>query len=119
MESNGCIKMQAGLVRWLIIPAFFLFIGCIAKSDKMATTGTVKGILVNSSGQPIADAVVMVAGGTGSFTDMAAITDENGAFYLSNITLPGSYSLQVQTGGASVQKNVQLTSSADTIRLTY
>ena len=67
----------------------------------------------------MADAVVMVAGGTGSFTDMAAITNDSGEFQLSNITLPGSYSLQIQSGGKLVQKQVRLSSPADTIRLIY
>lgn len=105
--------------KWLILPALFLFTGCVEKKDKMATTGTVKGVLLNQAGQPVRDAVVMVAGGTGSFTDMAAITNDNGEFYLPNLTLPGSYSLQIQSGGQLVQKSVQVSAPADTIRLIY
>ncbi len=103
----------------LFIPALFLCVGCIEKQNKMATTGTVKGVLLDQSGQPVPNAVIMVAGGTGSFTDMASITNDSGEFYLSNLSLPGSYSLQIQSGGDSVHKQVQLSAPSDTIRLVY
>lgn len=82
-------------------------------------TGTVKGIVVDSAGQPVQGAVVIVAGGTGQFNDMAAVTNDSGEFQLPNLTLPGRYSLQIQSEGAIAQKEIQVGPQAETIRIVY
>lgn len=91
---------------------------CKQKSKSMETRTSVKGILRTASGQPMKDAIVMIAQGSHSFNDIAAVTNDSGEFYLSNIVVPGDYTLQINTDSGSVQKRVSLQSD-QAISLTY
>ena len=79
---------------------------------------SVKGVLHNSSGQPLSDAIVMIAAGPNSHQDIASVTNDSGEFYLSNIIVPGHYTLQIQSGSGSVQKEVDV-NAGEVIQLTY
>ena len=49
----------------------------------METKGSVKGILKDKHGMPVADAAVMITGGTHEFTDIASISNGQGEFFVS------------------------------------
>ena len=104
----------------VLLALFFilLFAHCKQKSSNMETRTSVKGILLNASGKPMKDAIVMIAQGSHSFNDIAAVTNDSGEFYLSNIVVPGNYTLQINTDSGSVQKQVSLQSD-EAIHLTY
>lgn len=77
----------------------------------MPARSSVKGILSDASGRPVKDAVVMITAGTSEFNDMASVTNDSGEFYLSNVVLPGTYTLQIQGPGGPVTKEVRLQDS--------
>ncbi|GAA2587630.1 carboxypeptidase-like regulatory domain-containing protein [Actinomadura fulvescens] len=56
----------------------------------------IKGVVRDRAGRPVPEARVFFTAGPGSFPDMAAVTDEHGAFIL---TAPssGDYTVQSQT----------------------
>lgn len=56
----------------------------------------VRGVVVSESGAPVADAMVVASGGTGSFS--RARTDANGAFELTSLS-PGRYNFEAQKAG--------------------
>ena len=67
----------------------------------------VNGILKDSNGNAIPNAAIMVVDGPGSFNEMAAITNEDGAFSLVNLT-QGTYSLRIQATDKAITKNVDI-----------
>jgi hypothetical protein len=83
------------------------------------STQTVKGILSDQSGRPVSDAIVMIVDGSSDFNDIASVSNEKGEFYISNVAVPGRYVLQIQNGGNQMKKEVQLTSSDSTVRITF
>ncbi len=54
----------------------------------------IQGIVVNSFGQPVKDAVVYIVDGPTPFPDIAAVTSEDGSFHLSGLS-KGAYQLQI------------------------
>ena len=80
----------------------------------METRGSVKGILKDKHGMPVADAAVMITGGTHEFTDIASISNGQGEFFVSGIVIPGTYTLQIQLTDSSITKSIQV-QSADTV----
>lgn len=84
----------------------------------METRTSVKGILQDSTGRPVAHAVVMITGGSHEFNDLASVTNDSGEFYLSNVVVPGSYMLQIEGNSQSKTKEVTLSDSTP-IRLTF
>ena len=80
----------------------------------METKGSVKGILKDKHGMPVADAAVMITGGTHEFTDIASISNGQGEFFVSGIVIPGTYTLQIQLTDTSITKSIQV-QSADTV----
>ena len=78
------------------------------KNYTMSTIKSVKGIVYNRQGKPLGDAVVMITDGSHPFQDMASISNEKGEFYLDNLTLPGSYTIQINRQGGPVSKTINL-----------
>lgn len=84
----------------------------------METRTSVKGVLYDTAGRPIKDAIVMIAQGPGSHHDIASVTNDSGEFFLSGVEVPGHYILQINNGGESVRKDVSITGD-DVLRLQY
>lgn len=82
----------------------------------METRTSVRGILQNASGQSVKDAIVMITAGSHEFNDIAAVTNDSGEFSLSNIVVPGTYTLQIQGPNGSTTKQVSV-SGGDTLRI--
>ena len=104
---------------WLLF--FFLFCllqACQQKTTKMETRLSVKGYLQDASGKPIPGAVVMITDGTFEFNDMASVTNDSGEFNLSNIVVPGNYTLQIEANNQSKTKKVNL-SGSDAITIQF
>lgn len=80
----------------------------------MPATKSVKGILYDQQGRPAADAVVMVTGSAHAMPDIASNANERGEFYLDNLVLPGSYTLQINYQGNNTSKTISL-GAADTV----
>ncbi len=84
----------------------------------MATQTSVSGILQDSAGRPVSNAVVMIVDGSHEFNDMAAVTNDSGEFALPNVMVPGRYVLQIQHENGSQTREVNLSdTSALKIRL--
>ena len=71
-------------------------------------TTSVKGYLRDSAGNPIRDAVVMITDGSHPFNEIASVTDDQGIFHLSNLTLPGHYRLHIEGPKGTRTADLQL-----------
>lgn len=80
----------------------------------MVTTGSVKGILKNKQGMPVADAAVMIREGSHEFNDMASISNAQGEFFVSGIAIPGTYVLQINHSSGTTTKEINI-QSPDTV----
>lgn len=72
----------------------------------MSNRTSVRGTIRNKNGQPVANAIVMIMDGPESFNDLAAVSDGQGGFALSNLAYPGTYTLQIQHEGATITREV-------------
>src|SRR5829696_1184229 len=109
MEGTGNVMLtrRAGMQEtWLLFFLLFIAVSCNSKPTVMENRLSVKGILQDSSGQPIRDAAVMITDGPHEFNDMASMTNDSGEFYLSNIMVPGKYTLQIEANNQSKKKEV-------------
>lgn len=84
----------------------------------METRSSVKGVLQDASGKPVKEATVMITGGSYEFNDMASVTNDSGEFYLSNVVVPGTYTIQIEGANKSITKEVILKDSS-TIRISF
>ena len=74
----------------------------------MIVTASVKGILYDAAnGQPISDAIIMITEGPYEHPDIAAQTNTDGVFYLPDLKLPGTYTLQINANNNT--KTIQAT----------
>lgn len=80
----------------------------------MERRSSIKGILTNKTGGPMADAVIMIKEGSHEFNDIASISNDQGEFYVSDIVIPGKYTLQIKGKNATVFKEIDIQNS-DTI----
>ncbi len=62
---------------------------------------------VTAGGRAVSDAVVMIVEGHAPHPDIAALTDERGAFELSGLA-PGWYNLEARMGTATARRAVEL-----------
>ncbi len=58
---------------------------------------SIEGVVLNHHNQPIPDAVITIASGTGSAPDIAAVSNDEGAFSFYNVEA-GRYRLKVVNG---------------------
>ena len=70
---------------------------------------SIKGIIKNNVGLPVANAIVMVKEGSHEFNDMASVSNDDGEFFISGLEIPGSYVLQIQHNSGTIFKTVNLT----------
>ena len=74
------------------------------------TTTSVKGMLYRSAtGAPVAGAMVMIAEGSHEHHDIAVQSDEQGAFILPDIQIPGTYTLLINYSNESKRLTVNIT----------
>ena len=85
----------------------------------MQARSTVKGILLDSSGQPVSNAIVMIAEGDSDFNDIASVSNDKGEFYISNVTIPGEYVLQIKGTNRQIRKQVNLLSKDTVVKITF
>ena len=117
MEEPGFVKKRRGMgLPAIILSSFFLFFLIVkfAAEKNMETRGSIKGVLKNKAGIPLADAIVMIKEGNHEFNDVASVSNSDGEFFVSGIVIPGTYILQVQHDSGSVTKEIKV-SSADTV----
>ena len=74
----------------------------------MTQTTSVTGILEDSAGRPVSDALVMIIDGPHEFPEIASVSDERGLFVLSGVVVPGRYTVQVQGSSGAVKREVDL-----------
>lgn len=102
----------------LAIVLFFFLILYLAinknKTYNMTTsTKSVKGVLYSAaSGQPVQGAIVMIAEGSYEHQDIAAQSDEQGAFYLPEIRVPGTYTLLINYNNQLRKVTVNITNDS-------
>ena len=84
----------------------------------MEARSTVKGILLDSSGRPVSDAIVMIAAGDSDFNDIASVSNDKGEFYISNVSIPGQYVLQIKSSNQQIRKQVNLLSKYTVVKIT-
>lgn len=84
----------------------------------MNTTYSVKGILQTAGHHPVENAIVMITEGDYEFPDIASVSNEKGEFYLSNIHLPGNYTLQINNGDTSFKQKFFITAKDTVLQVT-
>ncbi|MEO6732979.1 MAG: hypothetical protein ABIN01_17275 [Ferruginibacter sp.] len=94
----------------LVMAGYFI----LSKEKHMQTSSSIKGIIQNKAGRPVADAIVMIKEGSHEFNDIASVSNEKGEFFVSGIVIPGRYVLQIQQDSNTVTKEINI-QSADTI----
>lgn len=121
MEEPGPVTNQRGRIKYgkTILSSFVLLLIIISlflifKPKKMVTKSSVKGIIHNHAGRPVADAIVMIKDGSHSFPDIASVSNEAGEFFVSGIVIPGRYVLQIQQDTATIIREINV-QSADTV----
>jgi hypothetical protein len=121
MEKPWLIKeMRAECICYILLSFLFMItVSCQQKPKKMQSKGTVKGILQDSAGRPVADAIIMIVDGTAATNDIASVSNEKGEFFISNVVLPGRYVLQIQNNSQQKQHEVNLSANDSTIRVTF
>ncbi|MBC7934745.1 MAG: hypothetical protein H7Y86_05210 [Rhizobacter sp.] len=85
----------------------------------MQTRSSVKGILKNKEGKPLADAVVMIKEGSHESNDIASVSNGQGEFYVSGIVIPGRYLLQIMHDNGTITKEVNIQSADIVIQVTF
>lgn len=83
----------------------------------METKGSVKGILKDKDGIPVADAAVMITGGSQDFNDIASISNGQGEFFVSGIVIPGTYTLHIQLENSSITKLINVQSADSVVQI--
>jgi hypothetical protein len=119
MEEPRFIEIDKRSARWtnaMLLSSFLLLASCHSTNNKMET-GSVKGILSDSAGSPVEDAVVMIVEGPGDFNDIASVSNENGEFYMSNIEIPGQYVLQIRRNDSMIKKQVNVQSKDSVLKI--
>jgi hypothetical protein len=122
MEKSGLVKSQWGRIKLFTIILSSCFIAAVIitsqfhfkKEKKVLTRSSVKGIVQNKAGRPVADAIIMITKGSHEFNDIASVSNEKGEFFLSNVVIPGKYVLQIQHDNGIVTKTINV-QSADSI----
>jgi hypothetical protein len=111
MESTwnvrrGFFYLATGIFFPLLpVTGFYANSNCTSKQKAMdTTTYSVKGVLHTANNQPVENAIVMITEGDYEFPDIASVSNEKGEFYLSNIHLPGNYTLQINSDDTSFKK---------------
>jgi hypothetical protein len=117
MEEPGFVTKRWGMKLWAVVLSlsflFFLTVKFFPEKN-METRGSIKGILKNKAGMPVADAIIMIKEGNHDFNDVASVSNSNGEFFVSGIVIPGKYVLQIQHDSGSITKEINV-ASADTI----
>jgi Carboxypeptidase regulatory-like domain len=114
MEKPWFVKMYSKGMVFSILLLFYSCHSSPAKNAIMQATKSIKGIVYDQQGRPAADAVVMVTGSTHAMPDIAGSANEKGEFYLDNLVLPGSYTLQINYQGNNTSKAISL-GAADSV----
>jgi uncharacterized GH25 family protein len=85
---------------------FFIFISCNNQPQQhMETAKSIKAILKDSSGKPVANAVIMIIDAPQEFNDIASVTNDKGEFSLLD-SKPGKYTIQINHDNILVNKEV-------------
>jgi uncharacterized GH25 family protein len=96
---------------------FFIFVSCNNQPQQhMQTAKSIKGILLDSSGKPVANAVIMVIDAPQEFNDIASVSNERGEFSLLDST-PGKYTIQINYDNQSTNKEVVIKPNDTTITI--
>ncbi len=109
--KSGRVKLPALILLSLISAIFIIVFFQTNKKSKMQTTGSVKGILKNKQGMPVADAAVMIKEGSHEFNDMASVSNGQGEFFVSGIVIPGRYVLQIEHSSGTTVKEINVQSN--------
>jgi hypothetical protein len=127
MEEPGYVRKRAGRIKTniLVLSSCFLLLLIMAacnsnnKTATMEKRASVKGRLQTTNGKPVADAIVMIKEGSHEFNDMAAMSNEQGEFYVNNIVIPGWYILQIQHDSGSITKKIEVNSPNDSFVINF
>ena len=87
---------------WIFVLA--LILGRV--SARAADTGTISGIVVDGSGQPIADATATLSGARLP-SGRSVVTGTSGQYQFEYL-IPGEYTIQIEKGGVSAAKRTAL-----------
>ena len=127
MEKPGFVNRKFGRMKLITLVLSSCFLAIVITiiliqfnaPTKMETRGSVKGILKNNAGRPIADAIVMIREGSHEFNDIASVSNEQGEFFVSNIVIPGSYTLQIQHDAGTFTKEINVQSADSVIEINF
>jgi len=121
MESNGHVilhfkKIAPGILVLSFIGLFVLTV-CKPKTKPVHMSAPVKGIIIGSNGQPVANAMVMIEESPGAHTDIASVTNAQGEFELNDMDEPGKYVLMINDNGNLQHKEVVLQAKDSVINI--
>jgi len=85
----------------------------------METTTAIKGIITDKSGKPVENAIVMITAGSHEFHDIASVSNEKGEFFLSDIQIPGKYTLQIRYNDNARIHEAVINSPDSVIRINF
>jgi hypothetical protein len=68
---------------------------------------SLSGQVLDAAGRPLPGATVMITGGAGDFSELAALTDGQGTFALDGLGAPGTYQVLVVHGGTQHTATLQ------------
>jgi Carboxypeptidase regulatory-like domain len=80
----------------------------------MQTAKSIKGILQDSSGKPVANAVIMIIDAPHEFNDIASVSNSRGEFSLLD-SKPGKYTIQINHDKVLINKEVVIKPNDTTI----
>ena len=110
---------KAGILSLFLLCIIALnLVSCQPKQKQMDKRSSIKGVLYDGAGMPVKDAIVMISDGPAPHNDIASVTNDSGEFYLSNIVVPGRYTLQINSGGNTIEKEVTVNSD-EVLQLQY
>jgi Carboxypeptidase regulatory-like domain len=94
---------------------FFIFTSCNNQPQQhMETAKSIKAILKDSSGKPVANAVIMIIDAPQEFNDIASVSNERGEFSLLD-SKPGKYTIQINHDNILVNKEVVIKPNDTTV----
>ena len=85
----------------------------------MENRNTVKGIFRNSFSKPVEGVIVNVIIGSHEFDSIPSVSNEKGEFYVSDIVIPGTYTLEMVYNEKKFTREINVQSDDSIITINF
>ena len=85
----------------------------------MHTLHSIKGRLRNSSGKPVADVIISIKNDSKAYNNGISVSDEKGDFIVSDIAIPGEYTLQFEHQNNKFTRVINIQSEFSIITINF